>query len=615
MQLNRDGLTQMLFLAASFLFVSCSAAANYPSRKNVLIINQVGLSHRIYAVVTEEIQSRLSRNPYYQVEFYSESLDSVAFTDETMRREILGRLTLKYRSLKLDAIVAIGPEPIRFLSASSAELFPEVPILFCGSIEDVAGRPKLDPRFTGSWLKLEPEKTVEAALRLFPETRNIMVVGGASDFDRAIETLTRNNVRSYEARYAITYLTDLTMNDLLERLGRLPDNTIVLYTSFFQDGAGTRFVNATNALPLVTEASNAPVFGMSDTYMGNGIVGGYVMSFAEQAKIAAGILEQLLGGKKPQDIPIVAGPNIYLFDWRKLQKWGLKESDLPAGSSVLYREPTLWERYRFGLLSGLMTIVALAAMTGYLLIKQKELRLAKEAQSQLSGMLINAQESERRRLASELHDDFSQRLAILAIDLETAAEMITRAPQDAKKQMHEMLNSVSEIGADLHTLSRRLHPSTLESLGLIPGVSAFCREFAAQQGMQIDFTHENIPHAVSHEAALCLFRIVQEGLRNSKKHGGAPNAQVRLEMDGDSIHLSVCDQGAGFKLKELPNKDGLGIRSMSETGAAAGRAIRNPFGTQERHQDRCVGPDPAGERARKRRNRRRNRGNAPRRGG
>ena len=309
---------------------------------------------------------------------------------------------------------------------------------------------------------------------------------------------------------------------------------------------------------------------MYDTYLGHGIVGGYVMSIAEQGKIAARILSELLGAKKPQDIPIVTGPSFYQFDWKELKRWGLKESDLPAGSTVLYREPTLWERARWILLPGLLAILILTSLTGCLLFKQKQLRLAREAQAHLSGMLIDAQEKERSRLASELHDDFSQRLALLALDLETAAEMIPQSPQEAGPQLRRLLNSASEIGADLHTLSRHLHPSTLENLGLIPGVSALCKEFAAQQSMQVDFSNENIPRFVPPEAALCLFRIVQEGLRNSKKHSGASNAQVGLEMVGDTLHVSVCDQGVGFNLKEALNNGGLGLRSMGERARLLG---------------------------------------------
>lgn len=564
LQVYGSSFALQLVLATSLLLIPSSAAVRYGPRKNILLINQVGHSHRAYVVLNEAIQSMVIGNPSYQIEFYSESLDSMSFMDDALQRGLQSWLLRKYSSLKFDAIVAEGPDPIKFLSRLSTTFLPDVPVVFCGSIEEAVGRPKLDARFTGSWLKVEPAKTIEAALRLFPETQHICVVGGTSDFDRAIEASTREGLRSYEGRLDFTYLTDIEMSDLLKRLRHLSDHTIVLYTSFFQDAAGNQFVNATKALPLIAEASTAPVFGISDTYIGQGIVGGYVMSFAEQGSIAARILLELLGAKKPEDIPIVTSPNFYLFDWKELQRWGLRESNLPAGSTVLNREPTLWEHAKWTLLTGLLVILILAFLTGYLLFKHKQLRLAREAQSQLSGMLIDAQETERTRLASELHDDFSQRLALLAIDLETAAEMIPQSPQEAKRQLHGLLNSASEIGADLHTLSRRLHPSILESLGLIPCVSAFCKEFAAQQSMQVDFSHENIPRSIPPEVALCLFRIVQEGLRNSKKHSGASNAQVRLEMVSDTLRLSVCDQGVGFNLKELLNKDGLGVRSMGE---------------------------------------------------
>jgi hypothetical protein len=146
--------------------------------------------------------------------------------EEASQREIQARLLQKFSKIRLDAIVAVGPEPIRFLSGSSTTLFPEVPVVFCGSIEAVAGRPKLDSRFTGSWLKLEPAKTIDAALQLLPQTQNIVIVGGTSAFDRANETLTREKLRSYEARFAFTYLTDLRMSDLLEHLRRLHPSTL-----------------------------------------------------------------------------------------------------------------------------------------------------------------------------------------------------------------------------------------------------------------------------------------------------------------------------------------------------------------------------------------------------
>src|SRR5208337_2428360 len=248
-----------------------------------------------------------------------------------------------------------------------------------------------------------------------------------------------------------------------------------------------------------------PVFGISDVYLTHGIVGGYVVSFAEQGKTAAQLTAEILEGKKPADIPIVAGSSVYMFDWKQMKRWNLSEGRLPAGSVVLNREPTLWERARWILFSGLAMILGLTSLAGYLLYKQKQLKDARNEQMRLSGMLINAQEQERSRLAAEIHDDFSQRLAVLSLGLETAAEGIPESMQEANRQIKELMESASEIGADLHTLSHRLHSSTLERLGLVAGVASFCKEFSAQHGTQVAFSQHNVPRSVSPDVALCLF--------------------------------------------------------------------------------------------------------------
>ncbi len=340
---------------------------------------------------------------------------------------------------------------------------------------------------------------------------------------------------------------------------------------------------------MIADAANAPVFGIADTYLGHGIVGGFVVSAEEQGKIMGRDAVEILGGKPPQDIPIVHGPNFYLFDWRELQRWKLDESRLPAGSTVLFRQPTLWEKYSRTLLIGLLVLASLSLLTIYLLFERKRLHAARNEQMRLSGMLINAQEDERARVASELHDDFSQRLAMLSLGLETAAEMVPESPAEANRQLHELVNSASELGADLHTLSHRLHSSTLEQLGLAAGVEAFCKEFTAQRGIQVVFSHKDVPRSVPPDISLCLFRIVQEGLRNVQKHSGAAHAQVRIETMGDTLHLSISDDGAGYDVKR--RRGSPGARSPEHAGAgASGRwTIRNSFENSTGDPDRRMG--------------------------
>jgi signal transduction histidine kinase len=214
--------------------------------------------------------------------------------------------------------------------------------------------------------------------------------------------------------------------------------------------------------------------------------------------------------------------------------------------------------------TGLLIILSLASLTFYLLLTRKQLRQAQSAQARLSGMLINAGEHERSRVASELHDDFSQRLAVIALKVENLAETVSPLSEEADRQFHEIFDLVSEVGTDLHTLSHRLHSSALESLGLVPAISALCKEFTSQQGIEVEFTSDDIPRLVHPNAALCIFRIVQEGLRNSKKHSGAQQALVSLRVSASRLIVSVLDKGCGFDMKELSHKDGLGVRTMEE---------------------------------------------------
>jgi signal transduction histidine kinase len=399
---------------------------------------------------------------------------------------------------------------------------------------------------------------------LRPDTKHVVIVGGRNSFDRYLENLARQSFSQYESKLDFTYLTDLDMPTLLVRLRQVPSHTIIYHTSLMEDAAGSHFVDAAQSVPLVVGAANAPIFVVDDVDLGKGTVGGYLISWVRDGQVAAKLAVRVLGGEKPQNIPVVRNNNVYLFDWRALRRWGLSEKDLPAGSTVLHRRLSLWRRSKPIWISALLIILALSALAAYLQFSRKELSLARDAQMQLSGRLIDAQEKERSRLAAELHDDFSQRLALLTLGLENASEALPDSPRVAQQQLQELINSAGELGADIHTVSHRLHSATLESLGLVPGVSSLCKEFTDRYGIEIDFSADNIPRIVDPDVALCLFRIVQEALQNLKKHSGAARAEVRLIRRADRISVSVYDPGKGFDMNDMRAQEGLGIHSMEE---------------------------------------------------
>ena len=130
--------------------------------------------------------------------------------------------------------------------------------------------------------------------------------------------IARESFRKYESRFEFTYLTDLGMPALIERLKHLPDHTIVYHTSIVQDADGTHFIDASQSVPMIASAARAPVFVVDDADLESGTVGGYLVSFAAIGQTAGQMVVRVLNGEKPQDIPIDKSPNVYMYDWRVL---------------------------------------------------------------------------------------------------------------------------------------------------------------------------------------------------------------------------------------------------------------------------------------------------------
>jgi PAS domain S-box-containing protein len=189
--------------------------------------------------------------------------------------------------------------------------------------------------------------------------------------------------------------------------------------------------------------------------------------------------------------------------------------------------------------------------------------------TELSGRLIKAQEEERAHLAREIHDDFLNRLALLVHELEFAHSTIWKSPREASARLNHALTDVREISADLHGLCHRLHSAILEYLGLIPAVRSYCTELAKHYQIQIEI-RQKIPKTLPPETALCLFRIVQEALRNVIKHSRASRVDVFLEGSVQTITLTISDNGVGFDPSSHFASGRLGIMSMRERARMLG---------------------------------------------
>ncbi len=223
---------------------------------------------------------------------------------------------------------------------------------------------------------------------------------------------------------------------------------------------------------------------------------------------------------------------------------------------------------------------------------ERELRKSHRTLADLAGRLISSQEDERRRLARDLHDDFSQRVAIWTMEL---AHLEQGMPGDVQEALRGLREQAEELGRDLHELSHRVHPAVLEQLGFVAAIQNECGRFQELEGIEISF-HSDITVEVPSEIALAMYRVVQEGLRNVARHAQARSVTVWLTCRAGRVHASITDDGVGFEAGGGDAHTHLGLLSMNERARAVGGSF---LVTSEPGHGTCVEieaplPEPKG---------------------
>ncbi len=193
-----------------------------------------------------------------------------------------------------------------------------------------------------------------------------------------------------------------------------------------------------------------------------------------------------------------------------------------------------------------------------------ERKQAEGALRDLSGQLINAAEKERAHIARDLHDDFNQRLALLAVELDLLGQGPQESFEATQQQLAALSSSVRALSNDIQHLSHQLHPAKLEQLGLVTALQSLCREISTGSSMQVEFSAGDVPRSLPDELGLCLYRIAQEALQNVVKHSGADHASVEVSSGPGEICLTVTDSGRGFGPESEDTAKGLGLVSMQE---------------------------------------------------
>jgi signal transduction histidine kinase len=409
--------------------------------------------------------------------------------------------------------------------------------------------------------RLNVQGFVQNILDVLPETAHVAVVVGTSPLEKFWKEESRREFQPFMNRIEFIWFDQLTFEEMKQRVAELPPRSAVLYAVLILDGAGIPRP-LTRGLQDIHDAANAPVFGVYVSNVNRGVLGGRLVSDQELGRSTASVAIRVLHGESPGAIKTPPlGPGTPVYNWRELQRWSISETSLPAGSQVRFREPTVWERYRWYFAAGVTVVLLQSALIAGLISQRLRRRRAERETASLSGRLLMVHENERRRVARELHDDVTQRLAALAIDATRLEAPHGVSANEATRSIRDGLIKLSE---DVHALSYRLHPSVIEDLGLVEALKAECDRVTRSGAISVRFNSSEVPQKLPQDTALCLFRVAQEALRNVVRHAGASSAEVSVSPLDGGLQLAISDNGSGFDAGRHAERPSLGLASIRE---------------------------------------------------
>jgi signal transduction histidine kinase len=446
------------YLAVLICLLLCaalpSAAAGSEVQRVLVIFTESRLNPGMIEF-DDEIRRTLQqkeRNPEIFVEF----LDTIRFADKAYEDALVASMRQKYSSVQPDLIIAVREFSLKFLLRHRDKLFSNTIIVHAGV--PIAEAEKLNSKdgIIGIPVNIDLFETLNLALQLHPHSRHVVVINGASPPERGDAEALRRLESDWRRRSSIVaalspfeFWSAWSMEDVLSCLAALPKDTIVLTPGIQQDSTGQWFVPR-DAIQRFSQVSTAPIYVRYSSQVGVGAVGAYSPTFRLMASTAGKIALQLLDGESQSSLrlpPIL--PNSYIFDGRQLHRWGIRESQLPQGSIVLYKEPSAWERYRWLIATAAAVLILQTTLIIALLIHRRLRRRAEKAsqQAKAESQVLKEELAHTSRvmvmgeMSGALAHELNQPLTAILSNAEAAMQLLDAEAADLR-EVKEMLGDI-----------------------------------------------------------------------------------------------------------------------------------------------------------------------------
>jgi signal transduction histidine kinase len=535
--------------------VVCLAADPLP--RSVLVITQSSPISGGAAAMIDAFGSALNVNSSSRVALYTEHLDLNRFPSPLHRQLMRNFLREKYRETPIGVVVVDGQVALELVLSWRGVMWSEVPVVFSRIDATTAEQLKLPPNVTGFIAHRTLRDMVNAARLLVPGLKRVVLVGDPPERD-AYRQKYSEEIATLATEVEFVDLTGLPVDSIKERVVALPNDTAVLYTAIFIDGAGVVYTPQ-SALRTIAEVSNRPIVTDTESQLGYGAVGGFVASITSAAREAAGLAVRILDGENASHIPVVTiNINKPTFDWRELKRWNIAEQTLPPGSEVRFREPTAWDRYRAQILAICGALLVQAALIGWLIYENRRRHLAevlaRHSMAELNHMNRVATAGE---LSASIAHEINQPLTGIVLRASAARRWLAAERPDIDK-LRDALDQIEAAGhraSDIITSVKSMFrkdtqdKSRVDINKLIWTVLGLVYIDLRKHQIDLDSRlDDQLPPVLGNQVQLqqVILNLVMNAI--DAMRSVQPRAlSVRSKLNGhDSVQVSIEDTGVGI---------------------------------------------------------------------
>jgi methyl-accepting chemotaxis protein len=543
------------------------AQAQTAPKKLVVVLNSYNQGYKWTDDIVNGIRTAMAPMQA-QIEFQFEYMDTKRIFDEEYVKRLYTIYQYKYSKRAPDLILSSDDDAFNFLVKYRDELFPGSPVVFCGVNYFTTEALKGQRGFTGVNEEADVRSTIELALKLHPDTRQIVIVNDMTTTGVKMHERIAKIIVDFEPKVKFQFIEDATMQEVQAAVSKLPGNSLVFYTLFFRDKAGV-FYAYDDSIKLVSEASSVPVYGTWDFSMGNGIVGGKLISGKDQGETAGQLGLRILRGEPVDSISVVQeSPNRYVFDYQQLNRFDIAESQLPAGSTVFNKPLSFYSQYWGWIWGSGLVVLFLAAAVFTFMRRNKKLEKAESVILSHNDELqaLRASLEARNRSLEETIQRYKQYTAEIGKGNLTAQLEIGEPGQD------NGADPLVEFGVDLTRMVAGLHNMIIHVREAASALNSTSAEILATTTQQASGASEQSAAISQTTTTVDEVRAISEQsvLRSQEVVGNAQRTVTTSRAGQQSVEATIESMNT---IKKLVEDIAQNILSLSEQSQQIGQII------------------------------------------